>query len=748
MGGYVTFQSDDFASGMLDPNVWTFTAPSGATVASGVSGSEAFVRLETPAGDFNPYDTNNGARLMQSAADEDFQLAARWLTSPTEQYQGQGFLVEQDAGNWIRFDIYSNGSALYAYGGVTTNGDTRTKFNVSLGTTPMPYMRLTREDDRWTFELSEDGTNWTVSRSFTAAITVSAVGLMSNSSGGAPGYVAEADYFESTADPIVAEDGNISGNTAPVAVDDSAETDADTAVVLNVLANDSDADGDTLTVTATSTPSNGTVVINGDNTVTYTPNAGYTGSDSFTYTISDGTDTTTATANVNVGSPISVWYGNTQSFGSLGETQTWVNVLGNVDTTNIASLSYTLNGGSERTLELGPDTRRLQENGDFNVDIAFDDLDGTATDDVVTIIARYNDGSVYTQEVTLEYESGNTWDANYSIDWSSVTNIQDVVQVVDGKWAVTNDGLRLEETGYDRFVLLGDNSWDYYEVDLSFTGHDLYSEDPRGRDGGVFGFGVWWEGHTDDPLPNWQPKAGYNPSEWLLYYNDDPTGRFRFFTDGGHYPTKFEEGTEYNVSIRVEQANVLDRLYSVKVWEVGTTEPTDWLFQRVIEADEPITSSFALLSHYYDVTFHDINVTEITGSDIVKGTDGADLLSAVDAGSGTPGRGELDIFEGYAGADVFIFGDATSAYYDDGTTSAGLDDYGYAFDFQASEDQVQLHGSAAEYSLSENVSGLPNGTAIWKLGASGEEDELVGVLANTYGLSLNENVFVFVDMIA
>ncbi|WP_152354710.1 Ig-like domain-containing protein, partial [Brachybacterium subflavum] len=70
-----------------------------------------------------------------------------------------------------------------------------------------------------------------------------------NSSGGAPGYIAEADYFENTAAPIANEDG-AGGNTAPVAAGDSAATAQDTAVVLDVLANDSDADGDPLTVTA------------------------------------------------------------------------------------------------------------------------------------------------------------------------------------------------------------------------------------------------------------------------------------------------------------------------------------------------------------------------------------------------------------------------------------------------------------------------------------------------------------------
>ena len=57
---------------------------------------------------------------------------------------------------------------------------------------------------------------------------------------------------------------------------------------VSVLANDTDPDGDALTVTGASTPANGTAVVNANGSITYTPAAGYVGTDSFTYTISDG----------------------------------------------------------------------------------------------------------------------------------------------------------------------------------------------------------------------------------------------------------------------------------------------------------------------------------------------------------------------------------------------------------------------------------------------------------------------------
>ncbi|MEM7456262.1 MAG: S8 family serine peptidase [Planctomycetota bacterium] len=89
-------------------------------------------------------------------------------------------------------------------------------------------------------------------------------------------------------------------NDNPVAVADSGVTDEDVAVSINVLANDSDIDGDSLSVASVTQGADGTVVDNGDGTVTYTPDAGFFGNDSFTYVVSDGSATDSATVNVTV----------------------------------------------------------------------------------------------------------------------------------------------------------------------------------------------------------------------------------------------------------------------------------------------------------------------------------------------------------------------------------------------------------------------------------------------------------------
>ena len=93
---------------------------------------------------------------------------------------------------------------------------------------------------------------------------------------------------------------NAAPNTKPVATDDSATTEEGTPVTLMTVANDSDADGDNLTISVVSAPQNGTATNDGT-TITYTPNAGFVGVDSFDYEITDGmggSDTATETITV------------------------------------------------------------------------------------------------------------------------------------------------------------------------------------------------------------------------------------------------------------------------------------------------------------------------------------------------------------------------------------------------------------------------------------------------------------------
>ncbi|HHI4989291.1 TPA: tandem-95 repeat protein [Vibrio parahaemolyticus] len=106
------------------------------------------------------------------------------------------------------------------------------------------------------------------------------------------GGVSESTTVEVNVTPV---------NDAPVAKDDIATTQEDTAVTIDVLTNDTDVDGDTLSIQSASVPSGqGTVEIV-DGKLVFTPAENFNGDAEITYTVTDGqlTDEAKVTVTVN-----------------------------------------------------------------------------------------------------------------------------------------------------------------------------------------------------------------------------------------------------------------------------------------------------------------------------------------------------------------------------------------------------------------------------------------------------------------
>lgn len=113
-------------------------------------------------------------------------------------------------------------------------------------------------------------------------------------------YVVQLVVNDGTANSTPSSLTVTSQNEAPTARDDTAMTQSGSAVTIDVLANDSDGDlQDTLRIESVTQPENGTVTFTAS-AVTYTPNGGFGGTDSFTYRITDGADVATATVAVTI----------------------------------------------------------------------------------------------------------------------------------------------------------------------------------------------------------------------------------------------------------------------------------------------------------------------------------------------------------------------------------------------------------------------------------------------------------------
>ncbi|WP_257976813.1 tandem-95 repeat protein [Vibrio parahaemolyticus] len=105
------------------------------------------------------------------------------------------------------------------------------------------------------------------------------------------GGVSESTTVEVNVTPV---------NDAPVAKDDIATTQEDTAVTIDVLPNDTDVDGDKLSIESASVPKEQGTVEVVDGKLVFTPAENFNGDAEITYTVTDGALTDQATVNVTV----------------------------------------------------------------------------------------------------------------------------------------------------------------------------------------------------------------------------------------------------------------------------------------------------------------------------------------------------------------------------------------------------------------------------------------------------------------
>jgi hypothetical protein len=329
---------------------------------------------------------------------------------------------------------------------------------------------------------------------------------------------------------------------------------------------------------------------------------------------------------------ISVWYGDEQSFGQRGIPQRWINILGNVsDVEAIDELSYKLNTDPSMPLSIGPNTNRLLEEGDFNIEIDYRDLQ--EGENTVVIRASYNGGSASTTKtVTVNWTGGQVWPNPYYIDWSTVSSpaeIQDVAQIVDGQWDVTNDGLLYPVVpGYDRIVAIGQTTWQDYDVVVPITIDKWYGGSP-----GV-GILVRWDSHREDSQqPHYAPLFG--GLGWYRYYNGEEEPWLTILgmdnedlaVDKNSSPTL---GQPYIYKIRAETVGDNTR-YRLKVWEAGDPEPSSWDLEGMGNDPDRDRGSVLLVAHRADTTFGNVTITPIMdGYPLVVNTGGGTVTRAPD----------------------------------------------------------------------------------------------------------------------
>lgn len=237
---------------------------------------------------------------------------------------GKSF-TDPEAGVTIQADWgdSSTASVTVTYGGTQPSSCTRANPTLSLspnqsqwvaaGTTVTFNVTVTNNDSSgcsnnsyslansvpagWGYNWSKTSVSLAPGSSATASLTVTSSSSAIDGFYNIPVTASSGSYSASGSVTYVV-DNPVSANTAPIAKNDSSSTQQGSSITIPVLNNDSDPDGDTLRVTSVAGV-NGSAVINSNNTITFTPANGYSGTEVFSYTISDGKGGT-ASASVSV----------------------------------------------------------------------------------------------------------------------------------------------------------------------------------------------------------------------------------------------------------------------------------------------------------------------------------------------------------------------------------------------------------------------------------------------------------------
>lgn len=596
------FVSDDFDSASLGSH-WRLVDPSGdATIdLTGAGTDDATLELSTPLGTHDPWNANGAVRLLQPVENVDRLLEVAFESTPSERFQVQGLMFEQDDDNWLRVDLFHDGSQLHAFAGTTVEGTSTAALDVVVPTDTR-FLAVERVADAWSVKTSADGVTWTTAGVFGHPMRTAWAGVFVGNSGESTEFSTVVDYVIDAAAPLDQEDG------APFGAPDGVAASRLLPLVVTVSGGgavfpdpDQGAYAPGSVVTLNAVPEEGFQFI------------GWTGSiESFQPSetvVMDGEKRVTATfRKIRLGpGGIDLWFGPTQRFGANGATQAWVNVLGNAwDPDEVRSLAYRLNGGESMGLSIGPDRRRLQDPGDFNVEIPTTSLFPGSNTVVISMTDRL--GNVVSETVEVIWEPVPV-ELPHTVEWADAAAVGDVAQVVDGNWSIVDGQARTTSTGYDRLLAVGDQSWTNYEIEVPVTIHAIGPGAGAPLSGpALVGFGLNWIGHS---LTGTQPNWGFTPTGAFAWYTLDRGGRLVVQTsaEADYLGRTLELGKTYRFKARVEQIAATTQ-YSFKVWPDGGDEPDEWTNQA-IGTEAPMAGSIVLIAHHADVSFGDVKVTPI-----------------------------------------------------------------------------------------------------------------------------------------
>ncbi|MBE4242830.1 tandem-95 repeat protein [Vibrio parahaemolyticus] len=249
---------------------------------------------------------------------------------------------------------------------------------------------------------------------------------------------------------------------------DSTNVVEDTPTIINVLGNDTFEGADkVVSLDAENSPKNGTVIVNSDGTVTYTPDDNYVGEDAFTYIVTSGGVSESTTVEVNVTPVNDAPVAKDDIATTQEDTAVTIDVLSNdtdVDGDKLSIQSATV-PEAQGKVEIvdGKLVFTPAENFNGDVEITHTVTDGQLTDEakVTVTVNPVNDAPT----IKVDAVESITEDA------VSTDTVVATLEVADTDTPEDQLTVSLENNSNGYFVLVGD------EVKLTQAGVDAVNND-------------------------------------------------------------------------------------------------------------------------------------------------------------------------------------------------------------------------------------------------------------------------------
>ncbi len=322
-----------------------------------------------------------------------------------------------------------------------------------------------------------------------AQVVTAAHGTVALAADGSFTYTPSAGFVGTDSFTYVANDGTIDSNIAtvtitvnavnhaPVAMNDSYSVNQDSTLTIaaaGVLGNDTDADGNALTAAQVVTAAHGTVALAANGSFTYTPTAGFMGTDSFTYVANDGTiDSNIATITITVNAvnhaPVAV----NDSYSTDEDTTLTIagaGVLGNDADADSAALNAVLGTAPANG------TLTLNTNGSFTY-TPYANFNGSDS-----FTYKANDGALDSNVATVNITVNPVNDAPDAVN-DAYTSTQGTDLVIAAPGVLGNDSdvdsttltAAIEVSPANGNVTLSANGSFTYTANLGFTGTDTFT---------------------------------------------------------------------------------------------------------------------------------------------------------------------------------------------------------------------------------------------------------------------------------